>query len=250
MLTSASASNTKRTGERGFTLIETLVAILCGVIVTSALFSILEVSLRQTARLAGKVQNTQASRTTMTKIVDELRNACISKEFAPIQAVTNENELRFRSGVGSEAVLSKAQEHLIYYEKEKLYDKTYASTGGTWPNFKYSESPEKTVLLGENIIQTERSGKKVPIFQFYKYAASATSSSSSEGVSTLNTTEPLKPPLTATTAAETASVLITFSVNPTEGKQYKLTPVELSNQVTLAFSAPNAETPVVAKPCE
>lgn len=235
-------------GERGFSLVEVIVAMLCGIVITGALFAILEVSLHQTSRLAGRVQATQAGRTTMTKIVDELRNGCISKEFTPIQKSSGESELRFIAGVGREAVLAKAAEHRIVFEKEKLIDKTYASSGGSWPNFTYSSTPEKSVQIGEYISQSESGGKKVPIFQYYEYAGSTNSSSTSSGVTTLSSTA-LTVPLEEATAKKAAGVLITFTAGANEGKQYKPS-AELSTQVTLAFSVPSAETPIVAKPCE
>jgi prepilin-type N-terminal cleavage/methylation domain-containing protein len=235
--------------ERGFTLIETLVAIVAGLVIMAALFTILEVSVRQTSRLAGKVQATQMGRTTMTKIVDELRNGCISKEFTPVRSNSGESELRFVAGFGAEAVLTKAAEHRISFAGEKLTDKTYASVSGTWPNFTYSTTPEKTVQIGEYITQGESGGKKLPIFQYYEYAGSSSSSSSSAGVTTLNST-PLTVPLSESAAAKAASVLITFTASTPESKQTKAPSVELSNQVTFAFSAPSAETPIVAKPCE
>jgi type II secretory pathway pseudopilin PulG len=234
--------------ERGFTLIETLVAVLCGVVITAALFAILEVSSRQTLRLAGKVQATQMGRTTMTKVVDELRNGCISKEFTPVRSSSGAIELRFIAGVGQEAVLTKAAEHRISLTGEKLIDKTYASVSGTWPNFTYSTTPEKTVQIGEYITPSKVGSEELPIFRYYEYASSS-SSSSSAGVATLSTTA-LSVPLTESTAAKAASVLITFTASAPESKQSKAPPVELSNQVTFAFSAPSAETPIVAKPCE
>jgi Tfp pilus assembly protein PilW len=229
---------------RGFTLVETVVAMVCGLIVCSALFAVLEVSLHQTARITGRVQANQLGRTTMTKIVDELRNSCISREFTPIgaSATNSSNELIFVSAVGSEAVLKAAATHHIVFNssKETLTDESYASNGGSWPNFTYSTTPTKT-LIGQYIKQSG----STPIFQYYKYASSSNESSTTSGVNTLSAVTPSS----ATVAKEVASVLITFTAAAPEGKQFKATS-ELTNQVTLGFSAPSAETPVVAHPCE
>jgi Tfp pilus assembly protein PilW len=253
MLTRASHPFTVRLREiAGFTLIETLVAMLCGIVVTGALFAILEVSLRQTSRITGRVQASQLGRTTMTRAVDELRSGCIAKEFTPVQEKSTENELIFISSAGPEAVLKKAYLHKISYSsaESRLIDKAWANSGGEWPNFKFNTAgnPTSTTVIGE-YVSNELGGKKTPVFQYFSYATSSTSASA---VTTLNTTplEDVSPNgLSKANAEKTAGVLISFTAGSPEGKQYKPT-IEMTSQVTLAFSAPSAETPIVAKPCE
>jgi len=235
----------------GFTLIETLVGMISAIIVTGALFAILIISLHQTARVSGHVQATQLGRTTMTRMIDELHTACISREFTPIQEGSSESKLIFISGVGAEAVLTKAYKREITYSptEHTLVETTRASTGGEWPLFTSWESPGKTTRIGEYISQSESGEKATPVFQYYKYA---TSTSSTSAVTTLSSTplEAAAPAgLNETHAKEAAAVLITYTAGAPQGKQYKPT-IELSNQVTLAFTVPSAETPIVAKPCE
>lgn len=230
----------------GFTLIELLVGMLSAIVVTGALFAILIVSLHQTARISGHVQATQLGRITMARMVDELHTACIAKEFTPVKEKSSENELIFESGFGQEAVLKKAYLHKITYSSaaSTLVETTYASNGGEWPNFTY-ETTGKATRIGEYISKTGTT----PIFQYYGYAPS---SSSTNAVTTLNK-EPFEAKagtgLSAANAKETAAVVVTYTAGAAEAKQYKPT-IDLSNQVTLAFSAPSAETPIVAKPCE
>ena len=234
----------------GFMLIETLVAMISAIVVTGALFAILIVSLHQTSRITGRVQATQLGRTTMTRMVDELHSACIAREFTPIQPKSSETELIFISGVGTEAVLSKAYLHKITYSKTEgiLVETTIASSSGEWPNFEYKSTPT-TRRIGEYISQSKNGELPIAVFQYYKYAESSTSTNA---VTTL-APEPLKAEagtgLTATQSKEAAAVQINYTAGAPEGKQYKPT-IELSDQVTLAFTAPSAETPIVAKPCE
>src|SRR5271154_6100716 len=101
----------------GFSLLEVLIGMLSAIVVTGALFAILIVSLHETTRISGKVQATQLGRTTMTRVVDELRSACIAREFTPIQEKSSETKLIFISGVGPEAVLTKAYKREIAYSK-------------------------------------------------------------------------------------------------------------------------------------
>lgn len=251
--------------EDGFTLVETLVAIVTGVIVTGALFAILEVSLHQTSRLTDRIQANQLGRTAMTRIVDELRSACISPNFTPIQEGSTSNELIFIDAFGTESVLGEKEpeaatkepekhifKHKIKYEAatSRLIDEVFPATGGTWPNYTFS-STAKSVRIGENIGQVEEAKAKVNVFRYYRYAT-ATASSGTTSLSALTemTELPLKAANKVDTPAKAASVRVTFMAGPTSGNSALNRNVEMSNQVTLAFSIPSAETPIEAAPCE
>lgn len=234
----------------GFMLVELLVAMISAVVITGALFAILIVSLHQTSRISGRVQATQLGRTTMTHMVDELHSACISREFTPIQPNSSETELIFISGVGTEAVLSKAYLHKIAYSKTEgtLVETTTASSGGEWPNFEYKSTPT-TRRIGEYLSQSKNSEGTIPVFQYYKYAESSTSTNAVTTLEPKALEAKAGTGLSGALAKEAAAVQINYTAGAPEGKQYKPT-IELSDQVTLAFTAPSAETPIVAKPCE
>lgn len=251
--------------DSGFTLIETLVAIVTGVIVTGALFAILEVALHQSARVVDVVQATQLSRTTMTRMVNELHSACIAPKFTPIEKGSTENELIFINGYSKESQIplssASATEgqlgaylHKIKYESSKLVDYTYPSTGGVWPNFTFSgtASPAKGVRIGENISQSETPAKlPVPVFQYFKYATES-SGGAETPLGTISTTaQPgAKAGLSEAEAAQTASVLISYRTASANKDTRQNRSVDLSSQVTLAFSAPNSEATITAGPCE
>jgi Tfp pilus assembly protein PilW len=248
--------------EHGFTLMETLVAMLTGLIVIGALYAILEVSLHQSARVVDVVQATQLGRTTMTRMVDKLHSACLAPSFKPIQEKSTENELIFRNAYSNKAIIPTASEnasegayeHKIKYEKNFLVDYAYPSTGGSYPEFTYSKTatPAKGTRLGENISQSESGGKPVPIFQYFGYA-SESHSSPTEPLGSISTT-PFKAttasPLSEANADETASILISFRAAAADNDTRQNRSIDLSNQVTLAFSAPNSEATIEAGPCE
>jgi type II secretory pathway pseudopilin PulG len=249
--------------ERGFTLIEVLVALGTSMVVTLALFAILDFATRQETRVTDVAQANQLSRTAMTRIVDELHSACIAPEFKPIQANSNENELMFQNAYSEAAVISEAKqeayEHRIKFSGGQLVDYSYPSTGGSWPNFTYSStaSPAAGTLLASNVTQSETSGgAKIPVFQYYNYLTTA-SSGSEAGLSTLST-EPLSAKAPATlgkAAAETAAaVRITFTTGPSDTsgneRERKERSSNLNDQVTLSFSVPRSESTTVDGPCQ
>ncbi len=246
MLTPSPPPIARLSDASGFTLIETLVAMISSTVVVGALFSIFIVALHQTARTSGRVEATELGNTTMTHLVDELHSACIAREFTPIRENSNENELIFVSGTGTAAVLPKAYLHKVVFSKteETLVEKTWPNVStSSWPNFEFSESgTPTTVRIGEHI--TQNPGSK-PVFEYYGYKEST---NSTEAVSTLEKLTVNSGGLEKT-AAKASAVSINFTAGATQYRQYKPT-IELSNQVTLAFTAPSAETPILQKPCE
>jgi prepilin-type N-terminal cleavage/methylation domain-containing protein len=237
--------------ERGFTLIELVVALAAGLIVLLALFSILDVSLRHTTAVQDRVQANQIGRIAMTKVVDELHSACISPSFTPVQQGSTETELIFVNGTGGEAVLEKATEHKIVFTENgkngKLTDKIYPSNGGSWPKFLFPTTPTSEVLLASNISKTTG----VPVFSYYKYA-SASESTEALPLNTIDESSSLagiKEKLSEKGASEAAAVKVAFH-SETNDRNTLNSGVDLSAQVTFSFSVPNSETPIHDAPCQ
>ncbi len=238
---------------RGFTLMETLVAMITGVVVTGALFAILEVSMTQSTRLSDVAQATQLGRTAMTRIVDELHSTCINAAFTPIQAGSNENELIFQSAYSEQAEIPSGRMDKIVWNKATgtLTDNVYLSSGGSWPTFKF-ENPPSQVRIAEHISEAEsetKKGEPVPIFRYYAYATKS-STTPTAASSTLEEGKPLKGTLETKQAATVASVAVAFKAAPNDGKAELGRGVSLSSQTTFAFEAPSSEAPIVAAPCE
>jgi hypothetical protein len=254
-------------GEGGFTLVETIMAMITGVIVIGALFAILQVSLHQTAAISNIVQADRQGRTAMTKVVNELHSACLAPKFIPVQSGSKATELRFVNAYSNLAVIPSAAasagegayEHRIKFVtvagKGRLVDEAYPSLStSSWPKFEFNKTaPSKTTLIGEAISETEKTPtEKIPVFQYYKYGKEY-NQTSGESVSTLEQL-PAEP-----TPAQVAAVRVSFTTAPEDTRfQAPLSAktrvanekIALSNQVTFAFSAPNAEEPVVAGPCQ
>lgn len=250
---------------RGFTLIETLVAMIAGVVVIGALVVILEVTINQTSRIDETAQANQTGRTTMTTIVDELQSACLSREFAPIRGSSTENHLRFASAYSKEANIkaSEAAEHEIVWNKanETLTEYKYAGTSGENAGIGFSETKESSTgrRIGEKITRGHSGAEEPPIFRYYKYRETPISSSETPE----NALELIKPAggletseLGSATAKLVAAVVVTFKTGvvrqellANETKARESVPTELSDQTTFAFAAPTSETTITDGPC-
>ncbi len=236
--------------EHGFTLIETLVALVTGFAVMGGLYAVLEVSLHQSTRVADVVQASQLGRTAMTHIVDELHSACLGPGFAPVQAKSTSATLIFQTGYSEKAELAEARQEEITWAGETLTEKTLTSNGGSWPNFLFTAPPSSTVVLGKNITQAEEVAKTPqPIFTYYKYSVTPSTATSAPSSTLEKMTVPALG-FSAEEAAKVASVLIAFRAGPVSTTADPTRKVDLSSQVTFAFSAPSSEAPIEAAPCE
>jgi Prokaryotic N-terminal methylation motif len=270
--------------ERGFTLIETLVAMVTGVIVIGALFAILEVSLHQSSRLTNEAEATQLGRSAMTRVTDELHSACLSSGFAPVQEKSGPLKLIVVDGYSeqSEIPLSEASTHSEVREDEIVWvaepeptgkgrgylkDYVYPATAGPNAEGTYSFSATPTVaggtVIGEKVEAPELENPKTKaiektVFRYYEYATKANSATTSAS-SALNETplavEP-SPGFSKTQAESVAAVAVRFTVSPSSRyanleKEKSINQAGTqSTQTTLTFSAPSSEATLKAGPCE
>jgi prepilin-type N-terminal cleavage/methylation domain-containing protein len=211
-------------GERGFTLVETLVAILAGLIVISATFSVLDVSLTQSSRIADRVSADQRGRIAMEKIMLELHSSCVAAGTTPVEPESTENKLLIVSQTGSNASFANVELHKISLEEEKLIDTSYLSTNAKpAPEWEFSKTPSSTKTLLNGVT---KSGS-TPVFQYFKYEGGQLSKT------------PLKTPLIEPEASETAAITVSFTTAPESGTVGKIAgarTVDLVNTAVLRFS--------------
>jgi prepilin-type N-terminal cleavage/methylation domain-containing protein len=253
-----------RSSETGFTLIELLVAMVAGLVVMGALYTILEVSLAQSTKIANETYADQLGRTAMTKIVDELHNACMSSEVTPIQSDEKAGEvdkssatkLVFVNTISGNPVPAAGEtyKHEIVWAAEPgsttsgtLTDQVRAGTAGTWPKIS-AWSAAKEEQLATHITRRVVSGTTKPIFTYFKYAA--TSSEASGALEEISLAKETGEELSEKSATETAAVEVNFNAGATNANSSLERSIALSDRVTFAFSAPNQETPIKDAPCQ
>jgi prepilin-type N-terminal cleavage/methylation domain-containing protein len=254
--------------QRGFTLIETLVSMVAGVVVTGALSMVFIVALHQTSRLTDSVQASQLGRTAMTHVVDELRSACIARNYTPVQEGSTSSQLIFRDAYGEEALIVNAQEaplhsgagafeHQIVFNSSAhtLTDYVYPSEKGSeWPTYKFpgadyesskneaaKAEPKQGIQLANNVTSAS--------FKYFQYGESATESSTTP-LTTLEEIKLTEGKLPKEDAPNVAAVAVTLTTAPLDGNTKLSRAAEFSNEVTFAFGTPSSEAKIEDKPCD
>ena len=195
-------------GERGFTLVELLVASLAGIIVAAALGAIVITSVHFSASFRDRVDATQQGRVAMEKITQALNSSCVAAGLPPIVGVTS-------AGNNSDAT------HLVFYSAlsdaptinpnlvtvsltgGQLVMSTAAWVSGSAPTvsnpagWTFSTTPTNFVLVP----YAAQTGS-TPVFQYFGYLSGAIS------------TTPYSVPLSAANALTTAMITISFKAFP------------------------------------
>jgi len=224
--------STRLSGESGFTLIEMLVAIFAGMIVMGATFSIMDISLSQSARIADRVSADQRGRIAMEKILLELHSSCVSIGANPIQPESNGTNIKFLSQTGSEPSFATMTKHEISLKEGTLKDASYQSTGGTEATkWTFPGAPTTTTTLLTGVSQSAEG--VTPVFEYFKYETAG------EKRGQLSTTR-LPIPLGIPEAKTTAKVTISFTTAPESSNKKGDRLVELSDSVVLRLT-PSAE---------
>lgn len=180
--------------ERGFTLIEMLVAIIAGVIVTGAALAILEVSARQATRISDATQANRAGRGALTVILEELHSSCTGFGTTAIQtpsatpvsplAATGPLNLWFLSAYGSPTSAEPVSKVVLHDVNWTLTETTsggeqlgtlrdYAFAGsGSPPNWSFptlSTANATTKILAKNVMPATPS----TMFEYLRYDTNA-----------------------------------------------------------------------------
>ena len=256
--------------DHGFTLIELLVAMALAMVVMLALFTIIEFSTTQEARISERVQADRIGRRSMTKIVDELHSSCTGFGATAIQAPgttptaplekTGPLNLWFISAYGSSssasAVQTKVYEHDIHWASTgksntgetlgTLTDYAFESTASSGPGTKSGvwEFPTLEIahaqahVLAQNVIPPTVSSANT-IFQYYKL-------SSSTGAFTALSSGEVP---TAAAADEVAKVTINFTQAPEAGSTKLDRMVPFNDAVVLRFNATETGSEAEDEPC-
>ena len=213
--------------ERGFTLIELMVATVLGIIVSTATLAIVISSVHLTSNYSDKVDATQEGREAMQRITQQLDSSCVASAVAPILSTSDANDVWFYSAL-SDSPTIQPNEVEISYTSGSLVMNTYAYSSGTSPaSWTFSSTATSSTLL-PNAAQYN----STPVFQYYGYNSNGT----------LSSTPYTLGPTLGTNAATTAEVVVTFQALPTDKWTTLGRPASFTDAIVLRLSPASGST--------
>jgi Tfp pilus assembly protein PilV len=218
--------------QRGFTVVELLTTMLVGMVVLSALFGLVEVSFRSTAKVSDRTEANQQGRIAMDQMTQELGSQiCIktsaTSALAPLgygdgQTVRFYTEIEQPSAVAPyTTAFSPQQRELSYSSATKSIVERQWNASGTYPNVTFPTVTKTRTVLASAAPQTTGG----PIFTYYAYASDGT----------IDPT-PLAVPLSATDLVRVVQVKIAYLASAAKSGSYA--PVKSSFQDTVQVRLP------------
>lgn len=221
--------------ERGTTLVELMVALMTGLIIISALTTVVMTTMHGSARVTSRVEATQRARIALTRLMQDLHSACVSPEIAPVREDSDGATLRFVHQTGS-AVQPSPTLSVVSYSDGTLTQSDYPVLKGTAPHWTFDEeTPSRTRTLLTDVSPIPPSSS---IFNYYRYENGTIAAS------------PQETPLEADEAALTVVVQAGLRAAP------ERTPVadagasaDLRNAATLRLTPPSFNEGSPSRPC-
>ena len=198
MLTPAPTATTRLRDERGFTLVELLVAMICASVVIAALVALFGITLSQSSRLTDRVLADRMGRNGMNTMLEELRSSCTGFGSTAIQAPSTTpvsplaslggSNLWFLSAYGNStsgnAAVSAVTLHDVNWtavgtsgtgkQYGTLTDYSFAGSGES-PNWKFASlstaNATTTSVLAKDVVPPTPS----TLFHYYRYETLSTS---------------------------------------------------------------------------
>jgi Tfp pilus assembly protein PilW len=229
-----SSMTARLSGQRGFTLVELLVGMVAAMVVSSGLFTILDVTLHQTTRTQSRVDATQRARNALETIGNEMHSACVEHRVIPIHLGSTASSVIFLSQYGNGVALTPLFHKLTFSSiGNTLTDTTYQATGDA-PNWTYDSS---SPLVSRTLLTNVDQSGITPVFQYYSSSNSGQTAVVPNGTGST---------LTETQSETVTEVRMTLVVRPGGGsnEDASLTPDTVTNSVVLRLTPlPNPGTP-------
>jgi prepilin-type N-terminal cleavage/methylation domain-containing protein len=161
--------------ERGFTLVEMLVASFVGVIILFAAFSLIDAASSSQRKTDARIEAVQRGRTAMEVITRQLRSQICLGQGKPSLLAGESDRVVFYASLDKAPTRSgilQIDERTLRFEstggnRGRIIEEVRRGTG-TPPNVTFPSSPSTSRVVVADI---ERAGSGAPIFRYFKYDA-------------------------------------------------------------------------------
>ncbi len=210
-----------RRDESGLTLMELVATIPATIAVLVAVGTMTVTGVHSQARISNRVDANQRARPVMTQIVQMLHSSCVAPRIVPVLAGSTGTSISFLSKSGS-TVSPTPDLHVVSLSGTTLTDTIYPATGGAAPTWTFSGTASSSRQLLTNV-----AAPGGVIFRYYQFVSGSISAT------------PLTTPLSATDAAHTANVDVSFASSPSSGISTldPNSPLRLDDSVDLRLEA-------------
>lgn len=193
--------------QRGFTLIEVLVALSIGSVVLFGVLNVFTVAITKSAEVNDRIEALQRGRPALDRITTLLdAQVCIANNQPPIVAGATATDLTFYADLGNDD-FSPTQFRLSYDAATRTLNETSwagTSSGSSWT---FPAAPTRSVPLLRDVAPPTTTG---PIFRYFAYSSADPPTPDAE-ITAL--------PLSATDAARVVRVKASIAAQPTRTKK-------------------------------
>ena len=192
--------------ERGFTLVELLLATVIGVGVLLTAYTLSDAVLHAQTRISDRSEAIARGRTAMEQITQQLRSeVCLGPGY-PAIVYGDSNEVTFYADLADTTFIPQKRD--LTFANGTLTERDYngAASAGN-PPFTFSATPARTRVILDKMKLQQSGGANVPFFSYYSF----------------NNANPVRPanllavPLSASDAAKVVEITINFLAMPSRG---------------------------------
>jgi prepilin-type N-terminal cleavage/methylation domain-containing protein len=232
-------------GERGFTLVELLIAMSLGLVVSTGAMALVIVSIHFSSSNQDSIDANQQGRLTMQRIVQALNSSCVSPTTPPILAGSTATSVTFYSSLLDSSNINPNKVTIAYTNEGTYFSlimSTYPWASGSGPStwtFSTTPAPSSGFTLLKYVTQATINGTAgQPVFQYYGYGSGGAMS-----------TTPYAVPLSAVNAATTAMVTIQFLALPSDNYATNSRGADFQNSIVLRLTPAAGGSSASNTPC-
>jgi Tfp pilus assembly protein PilW len=225
--------------ERGFTLVELLVAMSMGIVVSTAALGIVIISGQLSSNYQDRIDANQQGRLAMERVTQALGSSCFAASVTPVLAGSSATQIWFYTS-NKDIPEIIPTEDTISIQSNALLLTSYTTTGagGTWTL--NTTGPTNFTLLQFAGLATVNGVANTPLFQYYDYnPIGQPALIPLSGAATL----------TAAQAATVVMVTVSFRAYPTDDYSTNNRTADFTDSVILRLSPASTAAGASNSPC-